>query len=473
MPDNPFDPAIAVPETQAPMPSGASGTPLLPPHSIEAEQSVIGGLLLHEDALDEVADLIVEQDFYRAEHKIIFAALLKLANASQPIDPVTLHEELSRNGQLEQAGGLTYLAELTANLAGTAHIEAYAKIVKERSMLRQLIKATDTINYSAFHTEGRNAHEILDEAEQKILTIAESRAQLTGPEHIDNIMQATVSRIEELSQSASSITGLSTGFADLDIQTAGLQASDLIIVAGRPSMGKTAFGMNIAEHVAITNAAPTLVFSLEMPAEQLIMRMLASIGRIDQTRLRTGKIATEDWAKVTSALSLMKNKPMYIDDTPGLSPLEVRSRARRIAREHGQIGLILIDYLQLMQIKGATEGRVAEISAISRSLKALAKELRCPVVALSQLNRGVEQRTNKRPINSDLRESGAIEQDADVILFIYRDEVYNADTQDKGIAEIIIGKQRNGPIGTVKTAFIAQYSRFEDLAHYPDHDAID
>ncbi len=443
----------------------------VPPQSLEAEQSVLGGLMLDELAWDRVAEAVAEVDFYRQEHKLIFRVMAKLVGEGRPIDVITLSEELSRIDELEAIGGLAYLGELAKNTPSASNITSYANIVRERAILRQLISVANDIADSAFHTAGRSSADVLDEAERKVFEIAEARPKEGGPLSVNPILKKAVERIDELFTAGDYLTGLTTSFTDLDAKTAGLQNSDLIIVAGRPSMGKTTFAMNIVENAAIIGDAPILVFSLEMPAEQLMMRMLASLGRIDQTRVRTGKLEQDDWPKLTGAVNLLKDKPLYIDDTPGLSPTEMRTRARRIAREHGKIGLVMIDYLQLMQVKGFTEGRTAEISEISRSLKALAKELECPVVALSQLNRGLEQRPNKRPVNSDLRESGAIEQDADVIMFIYRDEVYNEDSPDKGKAEIIIGKQRNGPIGTVRVAFIGKYSRFEDLVHsYDEYD---
>ncbi|MDX1633485.1 MAG: replicative DNA helicase, partial [Marinobacter sp.] len=349
---------------------------------------------------------------------------------------------------------------------GAANIKAYAQIVRERSVMRQLVEVSGNIADSAFNPQGRTSDELLDEAERNVFRIAESRTKAgSGPQAINPILTKALSRIEELFESGDRITGLTTGFKDLDDWTSGMQPADLIIVAGRPSMGKTTFAMNIVENALLSSGEPILVFSMEMPADAIVMRMLSSLGRIDQTRMRSGRLEEDDWPRLTSAVSLLKDKPLYIDDTPGLSPTEMRSRARRIARENnGRLGLIMADYLQLMRVPGSNEGRTAEISEISRSLKGLAKELSCPVVALSQLNRSLEQRPNKRPVNSDLRESGAIEQDADVIMFVYRDEVYNEDTQDKGIAEIIIGKQRNGPIGTVRLAFIGKFTKFEDLA---------
>ena len=427
----------------------------VPPHSVEAEQAVLGGLMLDNRRFDEISEIISAGDFYRQDHRLIFGAAERLAGESEPLDVVTLTEFLERAGDIEDAGGLSYLAELAEKTPGAANIRAYAEIVRERSILRQLVQVSGQISDSAFNPQGRNSNEILDEAERNVFQIAESRVKEgSGPQAINPILTKALSRIEELFESGETTTGLTTGF------------KDLLIVAGRPSMGKTTFAMNIVENALISTGAPILVFSMEMPADALVMRMLSSLGRIDQSRIRSGKLEEDDWPRLTSAVSLLKDKPLYIDDTPGLSPTEMRSRARRIARENeGKLGLIMVDYLQLMRVPGNTEGRTAEISEISRSLKGIAKELSCPVVALSQLNRSLEQRPNKRPVNSDLRESGAIEQDADVIMFVYRDEVYNEDTSDKGIAEIIIGKQRNGPIGTVRLAFIGKYTKFEDLAH--------
>ncbi|MBD3657824.1 MULTISPECIES: replicative DNA helicase [Marinobacter] len=439
----------------------------VPPHSLEAEQAVIGGLMLDNRRFDEVSEIITSADFYRQDHRLIFGAVERLASESEPMDVVTLAEFLERAGDIEDAGGLSYLAELAEKTPGAANIRAYAEIVRERSVLRQLIEVSGGIVDSAFNPQGRTSDDLLDEAERNVFRIAESRTKKgSGPQAINPILTKALGRIEELFESGDTITGLTTGFTDLDGQTSGMQPADLIIVAGRPSMGKTTFAMNIVENALLSSGQPILVFSMEMPADSIVMRMLSSLGRIDQTRMRSGRLEEDDWPRLTSAVSLLKDKPLYIDDTAGLSPTEMRSRARRIARENGgKLGLIMVDYLQLMRVPGMTEGRTAEISEISRSLKGLAKELSCPVVALSQLNRSLEQRPNKRPVNSDLRESGAIEQDADVIMFVYRDEVYNEDTPDKGVAEIIIGKQRNGPIGTVRLAFIGKFTKFEDLAH--------
>lgn len=437
----------------------------MPPHSVEAEQSVLGGLMLDNQVYDLVTGRLAQSDFYRREHQLIFQAICQLAEKDTPFDVVTLSEHLDRAGFLEQTGGLVYLAELAKNTPTAANINAYANIVRERAILRKLVSVAHRIAESAFSPEGRSTAELLDEAERSVFEIGETRIRFTGgPQNIKTLLTRTIDRIDQLYQSESPITGLPTGFADLDRMTSGLQNGDMVVVAGRPSMGKTAFSMNLAEHVAIKSQKTTLIFSMEMPAEQLAMRMMSSLGRIDQHKVRTGQLQDEDWPRLTSAVGLLAETPLFIDDTPALSPSEIKARARRLAREQGPIGLIIIDYLQLMRVPGYRgDNRVAEISDISRSLKTLAKELNVPVIALSQLNRGLEQRPNKRPIMSDLRESGAIEQDADVIMFIYRDEVYNEDSQDKGSAEIIIAKQRNGPIGTLRLTFLGKYTRFESF----------
>ena len=389
----------------------------------------------------------------------------------EPVDVVTVADRLLATGELEAAGGHNYLADLAENTPTAANIRAYATAVHERAILRKLISAAQDIADTGYHPEGRAAEELLDEAERRIMQISEDGPKSGGPRGMEPLLTGALERIEELFNSGGDITGLTTGFIDLDGMTSGLQPSDLVIVAGRPSMGKTSFAMNLVENAALNSTKPILVFSMEMPAEQLVIRMLSSLGKIDQGRVRNGKLEQDDWPKLSAAMTKLKEAPIFIDDTPALTPTELRSRARRVAREHGSLGMIMVDYLQLMRVAGSSEGRTAEISEISRSLKAVAKEFRCPMVALSQLNRSLEQRPNKRPVNSDLRESGAIEQDADVIMFIYRDEVYHEDSLDKGVAEIIIGKQRNGPIGTCKLAFRGEYTRFENLArgHYDDY----
>lgn len=437
-----------------------------PPHSREAEQSLLGGLLLDASGWwDQVADQVTKQDFYVPEHRLIFEAIAKLAEKNRPIDALTIYEQLDVMGEQENAGGVAYLSELAASAASASNVVAYAQIIRERAILRHLIQVAGEISESARQPAGRSVSEILDAAESKVFKISEDRPSRGGPQDVRHYLDLALERIDHLYQSDSELTGLSTGFRELDRMTAGLQPADLVIVAGRPSMGKTSFAMCMVEAAVIKGDAPTLVFSMEMPGEAIVMRMLSSLGRIDQTKVRTGKLSSEDWPRLTSAFQLLNDRPLYIDDTPALTPTEMRSRARRVARQHGgKLGLIMVDYLQLMQVSGTSENRAGEISEISRSMKALAKELHCPVIALSQLNRSLEQRPNKRPVMSDLRESGAIEQDADVICFIYRDEVYNENSESKGVAEIIIGKQRNGPIGTTRLAFLGQYTRFEDLA---------
>ena len=444
--------------------AGATDSLRVPPHSIQAEQSVLGGLMLDNYAWDQVADRITEVDFYRREHQLIFRSVASLAEQSQPFDVITLSEELEQHGKLNEAGGLAYLSSLAKDTPSAANIRAYADIVREHSVKRQLIRVGTEIADSGFQTEGLSSAELLDRAEGRVFEIAEQGARGQGGfEPLKNLLTKAVDRIETLFESDEPITGLSTGFTDLDRMTSGLHPADLIVVAGRPSMGKTALAMNIAETVAINSGKPVAVFSMEMPGDSLAMRMMSSLGRIDQHRVRSGKLEDDEWPRLTSAVSILAEAKMFIDDTPALSPTEVRARTRRLMREHGELGLVMIDYLQLMQATGAAENRTNEISLISRSLKALAKELNVPVMALSQLNRSLEQRTNKRPIMSDLRESGAIEQDADLVIFIYRDEVYNEDSPDKGMAEIIISKQRNGPIGTVRLTFLGQYTKFENF----------
>lgn len=439
----------------------------VPPHSIDAEQSVLGGLMLDNRAWDQVADRLSDQDFYRNEHRLVFRAMARLLEQSKPIDVLTVSEALREKHELDQVGGEVYLFELANNTPSAANISAYADIVRERSVLRQMIAAAGDIAENAFNSQGRSITELLDAAEQRVFSIAGQGNRGEGPVNIKQYLSKTMDKIDTLFHSGDSITGVSTGYYALDDYTSGLQPSDLVIVAGRPSMGKTTFAMNIAEHVAIKNRLPVLIFSMEMPGEAIVMRMLSSLCRIDQTRIRTGKLTDDDWPRISSTVSMLSEAPLFIDDTPALSPAEMRARARRLSKEHGQLGMILVDYLQLMQVPGYNENRTAEISEISRSLKSLAKELKVPVVALSQLNRGLEQRADKRPVMSDLRESGAIEQDADLIAFIYRDEVYNENSPDKGTAEIIIAKQRNGPIGKIRLAFMGQFTCFENLARQP------
>ena len=436
----------------------------IPPHSIQAEQSLLGGLMLDNQTWDTVADKVAAGDFYRREHRLIYSAVRRLAEADQPFDVVTLAETLERTGGLADAGGLPYLGTLVKDTPSAANVNAYAKIVRENSVLRQLISVGTDISDIAFNPGGRESAELLDEAERRVFEIAEQETRGGGGfQPLKTLLGRAVERIEVLFQRNEPITGLPSGFTDFDKMTSGMQPSDLIIVAGRPSMGKTTFAMNLAENVALEVRRPVAIFSMEMPGDALAMRMMSSLGRIDQHRVRTGRLEDDEWPRLTSAVNMLAEAPMFIDDTPALSPTEVRARARRLKREHGDLALIVIDYLQLMQAPTVGENRATEISAISRSLKALAKELSVPVIALSQLNRSLEQRPNKRPVMSDLRESGAIEQDADLIVFIYRDEVYHEDTKDKGIAEIIIGKQRNGPIGTVRLTFLGQYTKFENF----------
>ncbi|NQY51217.1 MAG: replicative DNA helicase [Piscirickettsiaceae bacterium] len=444
---------------------------MIPPHSIEAEHSVLGGLMLDNDSWDTVADLLVENDFYRRAHQLIFRAITQLFEKSIPVDVITLAEFHDKRGELDQIGELTYLGMLVRNTPSAANIVAYAFIVRERSVLRQMIQVSSEISKSAFNSGGRTSADILDLAEKQVLEISEKGANRGNKfVHIKDITSEVSAHINSAAENDSSITGLSTGFTDFDKLTLGLQPADLIIVAGRPSMGKTTFAMNLVESVAIKSKKSVAVFSMEMPANMLATRMLSSLGQIDQSLLRTGNLSDVDWARLTSAIVLLDESSLFIDDTPALTTTELRTRARRLNREHG-LSLIVIDYIQLMQGSGSNENRATELSEISRSLKSLAKELEIPVIALSQLNRSLEQRPNKRPIMSDLRESGAIEQDADLIVFIYRDEVYNEDPSVKGKAEIIIGKQRNGPIGAVNLTFQGRYTRFENSTYdnYSDY----
>jgi replicative DNA helicase len=441
---------------------GAEQRLKVPPNSIEAEQALIGGLMLNAQAWDKIADVVVGDDFYRKDHRLIFAAIANLIESGSPCDVVTVSEHLDSRGELEQSGGLAYLATLANETAGAANARAYAKILRERSTLRALINAGNEISGNAFASDGRTASQVLDDAERMVFEIAEKGSRgKRGFKSLKQILPEAVDRIDMLHQSEGNITGISTGYNEFDKLTAGLQPGELVIVAGRPSMGKTTLALNIAENAAIGSKVPTAIYSMEMPSQQLALRMISSLGRVDQTHLRTGNFPDEDWSRINTAVQLMSEAPIFIDDTPSLSPTEIRARARRLHREHG-LGLIVIDYLQLMQVEGSKENRATEISEISRSLKALAKELEVPVIALSQLNRSVEQRTDKRPVMSDLRESGAIEQDADLIVFIYREEVYNQDTPRKGIADIAIAKQRNGPIGDFPLTFVGRYTKFEN-----------
>jgi replicative DNA helicase len=437
----------------------------VPPNSIQAEQSVLGGLMLDNQTWDSIADKVGENDFYRKDHRLIFRTIEQLAEKQIPFDVITISESLDAIGELETIGGLSYLGMLAKDTPSAANIVSYANIVRDRSVLRQLIHVGTEISDSAFNPDGRETSDLLERAESEVFKIAEQRQRGQGGfMPIKSLLAKAIDKIEIMFGQEGSITGASTGFTELDRLTSGLQPADLIIVAGRPSMGKTTIAMNMAENIAIKGGKPVAVFSMEMPGDSLAMRMMSSLGRIDQHKVRTGKLDDDDWPRLTSAMSLLAETKLFIDDTPALTPMEVRSRARRLTREHGQLGLIVLDYLQLMQSPSSGDNRVQQISDISRALKALAKELNVPVVALSQLNRNLEQRPNKRPVMSDLRESGAIEQDADLIVFVYRDEVYNEDSPDKGIAEIIIGKQRNGPLGVVRLTFLGQYTRFENHA---------
>ena len=438
----------------------------VPPHSVEAEQSLLGGLLIDNAAWDRLGGVLTDKDVYRPEHALIYKVIQRLVGDNHPADVITVHEAVKS----EQGGdlvGIDYLNSLAQSTPSAANIKGYAEIVRDRSILRRLIEVSDNIVNSAFVPEGRSVRTLLDEAEARILQIGEEGSRKADYLEIEPLLGTVVARLTELSnrQGGSDVTGIATGFIDLDKQTSGLQKGDLVIVAGRPSMGKTALALNIAENVALSEGLPVVIFSMEMSGEQLASRLLGSVGRVDQSRMRTGKLQDDEWPRVTDAIARLSNTQILIDETGALSSLELRARARRIARNFGgTLGLVVIDYLQLMSGSGS-ENRATEISEISRSLKSLAKELQCPVVALSQLNRGLEQRPNKRPIMSDLRESGAIEQDADVIMFIYRDEVYHPDTTtDKGMAEIIIGKQRNGPIGTIRLSWQGPYTKFDNLA---------
>ncbi|TAL72880.1 MAG: replicative DNA helicase [Burkholderiaceae bacterium] len=440
----------------------------IPPHSIEAESSVLGGLLLDNSAWDRVGDLLTDSDFYRYEHRLVYAAISGLVNATRPADVITVYEQLQSLGKSEEIGGLAYLNALAQYVPSASNIRRYAEIVRERSILRKLVRASDEIATNAFNTQGKAVDKILDEAEQKIFNIGEEGSRMKqGFQGMDSLVVQLLDRVQEMADNPNDITGVPTGFYDLDRMTSGFQAGDMIVLAARPSMGKTALAVNIAEHVALHEGLPVAVFSMEMGASQLAVRIVGSIGRIDQMHLRTGKLTDSEWPRLTEAIEKLRNISLHIDESPGLTVSELRANARRLARQcGGKLGLIVVDYLQLMGVSSSMsdENRATAIGEISRGLKMLAKELGCPVLALSQLSRGVESRTDKRPMMSDLRESGAIEQDADVIMFIYRDDYYNKESKEPGVAEIIISKQRNGPTGTVKLAFLKELTRFESLA---------
>jgi replicative DNA helicase len=439
----------------------------VPPHSIEAEQSVLGGLLLDNSAWDRAGDLLSASDFYRYEHKAIYKAIGDLVIGSKPADVITVHEQLQMHGKAEECGGIAYLNALAQSVPSAANLRRYAEIVRERAVLRKLIEASDEIATNAFNPAGRSVSQILDEAEGRVFQIGEEgQRSKQGFQGMDQLVVQLIDRVTELHENgAEDVTGVRSGFYDLDRMTAGLQPGDLIVLAARPSMGKTAFALNIAENVAVQEGLPVVVFSMEMGASQLALRMVGSLGRIDQSHLRTGRLNDDEWGRLSEAVDRLKGASVFIDETPALNAAELRARARRQARQCGKLGLIVIDYLQLMSgSSGSDENRATELGEISRGLKALAKELQCPVIALSQLNRSVESRNDKRPMMSDLRESGAIEQDADVIMFIYRDDYYNKESKEPGVAEIIIAKQRNGPVGDVKLTFLKPLTRFDNLA---------
>ena len=446
----------------------------IPPHSTEAEQAVLGGIMLSNQHWDGIAERVIAEDFYTFAHKAIFQTMEELMRNQTPIDLITLDQALKAKGISDSVGGFAYLADLSNNTPNAINILAYAEIVREKAILRELIAVGNRIAENSYSPKGKDIKMVLDEAEREVFAIAEKRSSSTeGPQNVLSVLESTIARIETLGklENHNGVTGVTTGFVDLDKKTAGLQPSDLIIVAARPSMGKTTFAMNLCENAAMASDKPVLVFSLEMPAEQIMMRMIASLARVDQTKIRTGQNLDEtEWSKIASVFGMFKQKNnLYIDDSSGLTPTELRSRARRVYRENNGLSMIMVDYLQLMRAPAFSDNRTLEIAEISRSLKALAKELEVPVIALSQLNRTLEQRADKRPVNSDLRESGSIEQDADLIMFIYRDEVYNDNSEDKGVAEIIIGKQRNGPIGRVRLAFNGQFSRFDNLAEQREY----
>ncbi len=443
----------------------------IPPHSIEAESSVLGGLLLDNSAWDRMGDLLVDGDFYRHEHKLIYAAVGGLINASKPADVITVYEQLQNLGKADEIGGLVYLNSLAQYVPSASNIRRYAEIVRERSILRKLVSAADEIATQAFNPQGKQVDKILDEAEQKIFNIGEEGTRMKqGFQSMDALVVELLDRVTEMAENPNDITGVRTGFHDFDKMTSGLQPGDMIVLAARPSMGKTSLAINIAEHVALNEGLPVAVFSMEMGASQLAVRIVGSIGRIDQGHLRTGKLSDEEWPRLTEAIEKLRTVSLHIDETPGLSTSELRANARRLARQYGRLGLIVVDYLQLMSTSMGDENRATAVGEISRGLKMLAKELKCPVIALSQLSRGVESRTDKRPMMSDLRESGAIEQDADIIMFIYRDDYYDKNSKEPGVAEVIISKHRNGPTGTIKLAFLKPITKFENLAGYGHND---
>jgi len=445
----------------------------IPPHSIEAESSVLGGLLLDNGAWDRMGDLLVDGDFYRHEHKLIYAAIGGLINASKPADVITVYEQLQGLGKADEIGGLVYLNSLAQYVPSASNIRRYAEIVRERSILRKLVSASDEIATNAFNTQGKSVDRILDEAEQKIFNIGEEGTRMKqGFQSMDALVVELLDRVTEMAENPNDITGVRTGFYEFDKMTSGLQPGDMIVLAARPSMGKTSLAINIAEHVALNEGLPVAVFSMEMGASQLAVRIVGSIGRIDQGHLRTGKLSDEEWPRLTEAIEKLRNVSLHIDETPGLTTSELRANARRLARQYGRLGLIVVDYLQLMSVSTSMndENRATAVGEISRGLKMLAKELKCPVIALSQLSRGVESRTDKRPMMSDLRESGAIEQDADIIMFIYRDDYYDKNSKEPGVAEVIISKHRNGPTGTVKLTFLKPLTKFENLASYGSSD---
>ncbi|MCK9385918.1 MAG: replicative DNA helicase [Nevskia sp.] len=453
-----------LPNPPTPSATKLAASPKHPPHSIEAEQSVLGGLLLNNRAWYELIDQVTEEDFYTHDHRVIFHAIGDLLNAGRPCDFVTLSEHLRHQDKLDEAGGISYLGTLAADTPSAANIRAYAEIVRERAVLRSLIATGQDIAELGYQPDGREPGTLIDIAEQQVFRIRArgDRGQKQAKD-MPMLMDAIEERLERLKNNPDSFAGVPTGFTELDKMTQGMHEGDLIIVGGRPGMGKTSFAMNIAEHVAIERKLPTAVFSMEMSAEQLALRVLSSFGRIDQQRLRSGDMEDHDWSRLVSASGLLREAPLYIDETGSLSPQELAGRARRMAAKQ-RLSLIVVDYIQLMQVPNNRENRTNEISEISRSLKALAKELKVPIIALSQLSRSLEARQDKRPIMSDLRESGSIEQDADVVLFVYRDDYHNKESPNQGTAEIIIAKQRSGPTGKVRTAFLGKYTRFDNLA---------